>query len=83
VLYTTIVSSFWTEAQQSHKKSERNNLFNQARKIYKFSEYDLHSYATQIRNSWLKIHLDAHTAQKLATRAYKAVERLLSGLAKK
>jgi uncharacterized membrane protein (DUF373 family) len=42
VLYTTIVSSFWTEAQQSHKKSERNNLFNQAKKLYEFSEYDLH-----------------------------------------
>jgi hypothetical protein len=76
-------SLLWTAAQQSKKKNERNNLFNQAKKLYEFSEYDLHRYATTIRNSWLKIHLDAHTAQKLATRAYKAVERLLSGLAKK
>jgi hypothetical protein len=73
----------WTSAQQSKKKSERNNLFNQARKLYQFSEYALHSYATEIRNSWLKIHLDAHTSQKLATRAYKAVERIAHGLAKK
>jgi hypothetical protein len=73
----------WTAAQQSKKKSERNNLFDRARKLYQFSEYALHSYATQIRNSWLKIHLDAHTSQKLATRAYKAVERIAHGLAKK
>jgi hypothetical protein len=76
-------SQLWTAAQQSKKKSERNNLFNQARKLYQFSEYALHSYATEIRNSWLKIHLDAHTSQKLATRAYKAVERIAHGLAKK
>jgi hypothetical protein len=76
-------SKLWTQAKQSKKKTERNNLFNQAKKLYQFSEYDLHRYATPIRNSWLKIHLDAHTAQKLATRAYKAVEKILLGKAKK
>ena len=76
-------SKLWQKAKQSKKKTDRNNLFNEARKLYQFSEYDLHRYSTKIRNSWLKIHLDAHTAQKLATRAYKAVERILLGKAKK
>jgi hypothetical protein len=76
-------SKFWTEARQAKRKTEKNNLFNQAKKLYQFSEYDLHRYSTKVRNSWLKIHLDAHTAQKLATRAYKAVEKILLGKAKK
>lgn len=76
-------SKLWTQAKQSKKKTDRNNLFNQARKLYQFSEYDLHRYGTTIRNSWIKKHLDAHTAQKLATRAYKAVEKILLAKAKK
>lgn len=61
---------------------ERKVLFKRARERYDFSEYALHSYSTQIRHSWIGDQIDSNTAQKLATRAYKAVERVLFGQAK-
>jgi len=62
---------------------ERKILFKRAREWYDFSEYTLHSYSTKIRNSWISKHIDSNTAQKLATRAYKAVEKVLFGKSKK
>ncbi len=62
---------------------ERKVLFKRAREQYDFSEYALHSYSTQLRHSWLGDHIDSNTAQKLATRAYKAVEKVLFGKAHK
>jgi len=62
---------------------ERKVLFKRARERYDFSEYALHSYSTKIRNSWIGNHIDSNTAQKLATRAYKAVEKVLFGKSKK
>ncbi len=62
---------------------ERKVLFKRARERYDFSEYALHSYVTRLRHSWLGDHIDSNTAQKLATRAYKAVEKVLFGKAKK
>jgi transposase len=61
---------------------ERKVLFKRARERYDFSEYALHSYSTQLRHSWLGDHIDSNTTQKLATRAYKAVEKVLFGQAK-
>jgi transposase len=61
---------------------ERKVLFKRARERYDFSEYALHSWCTQLRHSWLDKHIDSNTAQKLATRAYKAVEKVLFGQAK-
>ncbi|HAJ61799.1 MAG TPA: transposase, partial [Cyanobacteria bacterium UBA8543] len=43
----------------------------------------LHSYSTTLRHSWIGDHLDSNTTQKLATRAHKAVEKVLFGKAKK
>ncbi|HEY9614788.1 hypothetical protein [Allocoleopsis sp.] len=63
---------------------ERKVLFKRARERYDFSEYALHSYSTHLKHSWAFYdHIDSNTAQKLATRAYKAVERVLFGKAKK
>jgi transposase len=62
---------------------ERKVLFKRSRERYNFSEYALHSYSTQIRHSWIGDHIDSNTAQKLATRAYKAVEKVLFGKSKK
>jgi transposase len=62
---------------------ERKILFKRTRERYNFSEYALHSYSTKLRHSWLLRHIDSNTAQKLATRAYKAVEKVLFGQAKK
>jgi transposase len=62
---------------------ERKVLFKRARERYNFSEYALHSESTKLRQSWIGEHLDSNTVQKLATRAYKAVEKVLFGKAKK
>lgn len=51
----------------------RQGLFNQAREIYGFREYDLHSFSKQFSHSWLGDHVDSGTVQKIATRAFKAV----------
>ncbi len=62
---------------------ERKVLFKRTRERHDFSEYALHSYSTYIRKSWIGEHIDSNTAQKLATRAYKAVEKVLFGKSKK
>jgi transposase len=62
---------------------ERKVLFKRARERYDLCEYAIHSYSTHLRHSWIGDHIDSNTAQKLATRAYKAVEKVLFGRAKK
>ena len=55
---------------------QRKQLFKQAREKYDFSEYSIHKYLTKAySNTWLSKHIDSLTAQKLATRAFKAVEQ--------
>ena len=61
----------------------RRTLFAQARSASVCSEYSLHAYADQLRQSWLGEHLDSNTGQKLATRAYQAANRLLLGKARR
>jgi len=77
--------SRWQVARTIPKtdKQARHALYRSIRKDYGFSEYDLHAYATQARCHWIADHLDANTAQKLATRAYHAVNRLCLGQARK
>jgi hypothetical protein len=71
----------WQEARQAASKRERNALFSQLRQEYGFSEYALHAYSTDARTSWIAEHLDSNTAQKLATRAYQAANRVCLGQA--
>lgn len=61
---------------------QRQILFKRARERWGFSDYQVQAYATRIRHSWIGDHIDAHTAQKLATRAYTAVEKVMFGSAK-
>ncbi|MEO1559520.1 MAG: RNA-guided endonuclease TnpB family protein, partial [Cyanobacteria bacterium J06632_19] len=65
-------------------KRQRKELFAEARKQARFSEYDLHSFATITAKSskWIANNLDSNSQQKLATRAFKGVERILFGMAK-
>jgi hypothetical protein len=74
----------WQQARSIPKvhKQERSALFSQLRQEYGFSEYALHAYATKARTAWLADHLDSNTAQKLATRAYQAANRVCLGQAK-
>jgi putative transposase len=66
-------------------KKTRSAAFGKAREAYRFSDYDLQAFAnkTAIASIWIKSHLDANTIQKIATRAFKALERLMFGKAKK
>jgi transposase len=75
----------WQQARAIPKvhKQERYALFSQLRQEYGFSEYALHAYATKARTSWIADHIDSNTAQKLATRAYQAANRVCLGQAKK
>ena len=61
----------------------RKACFREARTQHGFSEYALHSYAQQFGHSWLGEHLDSLAIQTLATRAYRAANRLLLGKARR
>jgi putative transposase len=62
------------------KNKDRNASFNEARKVYKFQEYDLHAFVKTLRSeSFLEKHIDSSTAQKLATRAFDAVMKYAVG----
>ncbi len=65
-------------------KKQRKELFKTAREQAKFSDYELQSFAnlTAKSSKWIADNLDAQSQQKLATRAFKAVESILFGMAK-
>ncbi|NJD78853.1 MAG: hypothetical protein FIB08_17455 [Candidatus Methanoperedens sp.] len=60
----------------------RTVAFNKLNQKYGFREYDIHHYATGIRNSWINEHIGIHIAQKIATRAFHAVQKKAFGTAK-
>src|ERR1051326_7480350 len=64
-------------------KQARKSAFAALRKEFGFSEYALHAFATQANTSWIADHLDANTAQTLATRAYHAANRVCVGQARR
>jgi len=65
------------------QKRERAAAFSQLRQEYGFSEYALHEFAKEANCTWIADHIDAVTAQTLATRAYQAANRMCLGKAKK
>ncbi len=65
------------------ERKERAKAFCQAKRAHGFSDYDLQMYALEIRRNWLGDHLDAFTAQKLASRAFAAQERVAFGKARR
>ncbi|MDA8065630.1 MAG: transposase [Thermaerobacter sp.] len=65
------------------ERKERAKAFSRAKKAHGFSDYGLQRYAVQVRRSWLGEHLDVHVAQKLATRAFGAQQRVTLGLARR
>ncbi len=62
-----------------------STVFQKPRESYRFSDYDLQAFAnkTAIASVWIKTHLDANTIQKIATRAFKALEKMAFGKARK
>ncbi len=75
----------WQAARAIPKiqKQERAAAFSHLRQQYGFSEYALHEFAKKANCAWITDHIDAVTAQTLATRAYQAVNRVCLGEAKK
>jgi len=56
--------------------TERNEAFNICVQEFKFTDYDLQSYGTECKNScFIGDQIDAHTAQKISTRAFKSAQR--------
>jgi hypothetical protein len=75
----------WREARaipRTHTQ-ERKAAFSLLRERYGFSEYAFHDLARELRVSWLAEHLDAVLAQTLATRAYRALNRVCVGQARR
>jgi len=61
------------------KGKARQEAFAALRAKHGFREYDLHQHPSLAKACWLRGHLDVHTAQKVATRAFKAAERFSFG----
>lgn len=78
-------SDAYQYAKTLPKGKARNSAFKKARSAYRYSEYELHSYATLVANKskWIAENIDSNTQQKLATRAFNATEKVLLGRAKK
>ena len=68
-------SKAYQRARKLEKGNIRRDAFKEIRRRFAFSEYDLHAYAKQFNHSWLGEHLDSQAIQKLATRAFQAVEQ--------
>jgi len=64
---------------KSAKRKARAKAFRQLRKTHEFDEYALHNYAKQFGYSYLGDHLDAQAVQKVATRAFNAVNEYVLG----
>ena len=75
----------WQAARALPKthKQERATAFSHLRQAHGFSEYGLHEFAKGANCTWIADHIDAILAQTLATRAYRAVNRVCLGKAKK
>lgn len=68
---------------QKVQAQARREAFAALRRKHGFREYDLHQHPSLGKGCWLREHLDINTAQKVATRAFRAVERYSFGQAGK
>ncbi len=66
-------------------KKQRSDAFSEARKAYRYSDYDVQAYASLVSSNskWIAEKIDSNTQQKIATRAFKASEKVMFGQAKK
>src|SRR5215469_14508473 len=64
-------------------KLERKRAFGALRQQHGFSEYALHEAVKGLNCSWIAEHVDAVLAQTLATRAYRALNRVCLGQARR
>lgn len=66
-------------------KKQRTEAFAKASTAYRYSEYDLHAYASIVAKAskWIVEKLDSQMVQTIATRAFRASQRVIFGIAKK
>jgi putative transposase len=76
-------SKRFQSARKLPKGVKKTQQFKDLCKNYGFSEYSLHKFATQLLKSWLGQHVGSTVAQTLATRAFRALQKLASGKAKR
>src|ERR1051326_6066668 len=62
---------------------ERKRAFGTLRQQYGFSEYALHDAVKGLNCTWIADHVEAVVAQTLATRAYRALNRVCLGQARR
>ncbi|GHO73940.1 hypothetical protein KSD_17110 [Ktedonobacter sp. SOSP1-85] len=65
------------------QKAERAAAFSALRKTYGFTEAALHEAVKGLRVGWIAEHIEAVLAQTLASRAYRALNRVCLGKAKR
>jgi len=76
-------SIWYTKAKQTKDEAERRAHFAAARTAHGFSSYALEAVADGMRrDTWLGDHLDSHVEQKLAARAFDAVQKVALGKAR-
>lgn len=70
----------YRKARSMKRGRERSSEFRKLDARFGFREYDLHAYATKTKNAChIGDHLDAHTTQKLASRAFAAAREYAFG----
>ncbi|AJA41474.1 transposase [Geobacillus virus E3] len=72
----------YRELIKQEKTKERNKLLNNLHKEYGLNEYAMHSFVKPMQQHFKK-NIDSFTAQKIATRAWQAIEKLIFDNAKK
>jgi transposase len=73
-------SKAYQAAKKMPKGKPRTTAFRACRVQFSFAEYDLHSFAAKVcKACWIGDHLDAFTLQKIASRAFDAVEMYAFG----
>jgi putative transposase len=68
-------SKAYQTARKLPRGKTRTRAFRETDRAVGFREYDLHAYAKQFNHCWIGEHLDINTIQKLATRAFEAVQQ--------
>ncbi len=72
----------YSELIKQEKIKERNKLLNNLYKEYGLNEYAMHSFVKPMQQ-YFKKNIDSFTAQKIATRAWQAIEKLIFDNAEK
>jgi hypothetical protein len=75
-------SKRYSEVCKMDKGKQRNKRFSELNKEFGLVEYSLHDFVKPMQHQF-KINIDAFTCQKIATRAFKAFEKLIYKQSKK